>query len=162
MLRSNKMQVRLLFFATLKDIVGERQLQIDLPAGSTIADLLTRLESSYPRFRDYRPVLLTAINEDTTFLLYAGDWFPVSSFGIDRFSSTINVTVPARMIVIGSGTLSPGSAPALKGASTGSGSVERVLPTTVMTSLECGLKIIRIGIICNCNLSGGVENIREY
>ena len=64
---------------------------------------------------------LTAINEDTTFLLYAGDWFPVNSFGIDRFSSTINVTVPAHMIVIGSGTLSPGSAPALKGASTGSG-----------------------------------------
>jgi MoaE-MoaD fusion protein len=63
-LRSNKMQVRLLFFATLKDIVGARQLQIDLPAGSTIADLLTRLESSYPRFKDYRPVLLTAINED--------------------------------------------------------------------------------------------------
>jgi MoaE-MoaD fusion protein len=63
-LRSNKMQVRLLFFATLKDIVGARQLQIDLPAGSTIADLLTRLESNYPRFKDYRPVLLTAINED--------------------------------------------------------------------------------------------------
>jgi molybdopterin converting factor subunit 1 len=63
-LRSNKMQVRLLFFATLKDIVGARQLQIDLPAGSTIADLLTRLESSYPRLKDYRPVLLTAINED--------------------------------------------------------------------------------------------------
>jgi MoaE-MoaD fusion protein len=63
-LRSNKMQVRLLFFATLKDIVGSRQLQLDLPAGSTISDLLTRLELSYPRFKDYRPVLLTAINED--------------------------------------------------------------------------------------------------
>src|SRR5207244_11136497 len=43
------------------------------------------------------------------------------SFGIDRFSSTVNVTVPAHMIVIGSGTVSPGTAPALKGASTGSG-----------------------------------------
>jgi hypothetical protein len=64
---------------------------------------------------------LTAINDDTTYLLYAGDWFPVSSFGIDRFSSTINVTVPAHMMVIGSGTVSPGTAPALKGASTGSG-----------------------------------------
>lgn len=64
---------------------------------------------------------LTEINDDTTYLLYAGDWFPVSSFGIDRFSSTINVTVPAHMVVIGSGTVSPGTAPALKGASTGSG-----------------------------------------
>ena len=62
MLRSNKMQVKLLFFATLKDIVGARHLQFDLPAGATINDLLSRLEASYPRFKDYRPVLLTAIN----------------------------------------------------------------------------------------------------
>jgi MoaE-MoaD fusion protein len=58
------MQVKLLFFATLKDIVGSRQLQIEMPAGATINDLLTRLEADYPRFKDYRPVLLTAINED--------------------------------------------------------------------------------------------------
>jgi hypothetical protein len=64
---------------------------------------------------------LTSINDDTTYLLYAGDWFPVSSFGIDRFTSTINLTVPAHMMVIGSGSVSPGTAPALKGASTGSG-----------------------------------------
>jgi hypothetical protein len=63
---------------------------------------------------------LTAINDETSYLLYAGDWFPVSSFGIDRFTATINVTVPAHMLVIGSGTVSPGVAPALEGASTGS------------------------------------------
>jgi hypothetical protein len=63
---------------------------------------------------------LTAINDETSYLLYAGDWFPVSSFGIDRFTATFNVTVPAHMLVIGSGTVSPGVAPALKGASTGS------------------------------------------
>ena len=64
---------------------------------------------------------LTAINDDTTYLLYAGYWFPVTAYGIDRFSATINVTVPAHMMVIGSGTVGPGTAPALKGASTGSG-----------------------------------------
>ncbi len=63
---------------------------------------------------------LTSINDDTSYLLYAGDWFPVSSFGIDRFTATINMTVPAHMIVIGSGTASPGAPPAIKGASTGS------------------------------------------
>src|SRR5437879_13520608 len=63
-LRSNKMQVRLLFFASLKDIVGSRQLQLDLPHGATIEDVLARLEASYPRIRDYRPVVLTAINEE--------------------------------------------------------------------------------------------------
>ena len=73
MLRSNKMQVKLLFFATLKDIVGSRELQLDVPAGSTIADLLTRLEGKYPRFKDYRPVLLTAINEE-----YVGKEAPIN------------------------------------------------------------------------------------
>ena len=63
-LRSNKMQVRLLFFASLKDIVGSRQLQLDLPHGATVEDVLTRLEASYPRIKDYRPVVLTAINEE--------------------------------------------------------------------------------------------------
>lgn len=58
------MQVRLLFFASLKDIVGARRLQIDVPAGATVADVLTHLESSYPRLKDYRPVVLTAINEE--------------------------------------------------------------------------------------------------
>jgi predicted negative regulator of RcsB-dependent stress response len=64
---------------------------------------------------------LTSINDDTIYLLYAGDWFPVTAYGIDRFSATINVTVPAHMMVIGSGTVAPGTAPVLKGASTGSG-----------------------------------------
>jgi hypothetical protein len=63
---------------------------------------------------------LTSINDDTSYLLYAGDWFPVSAYGIDRFTATINVTVPAHMTVIGSGTVSPGEA-SLKGASAGSG-----------------------------------------
>src|SRR6266851_3332767 len=44
---------------------------------------------------------LTSINDDTCYLLYAGDWFPVSAYGIDRFTATINVTVPAHMLVIG-------------------------------------------------------------
>ena len=58
------MHVRLLFFATLKDIVGAREMQLEVPAGSTVADVLTHLERSYPRIKDYRPVLLTAINEE--------------------------------------------------------------------------------------------------
>jgi hypothetical protein len=64
---------------------------------------------------------LTSVNDDTSYLLYAGDWFPVNDYGIDRFTATINVTVPAHMTVIGSGTVAPGEAPALKGASAGTG-----------------------------------------
>jgi len=62
---------------------------------------------------------LTSINDDTCYLLYAGDWFPVSAYGIDRFTATINVTVPAHMLVIGSGSTSMVAAPALKVATGG-------------------------------------------
>lgn len=67
---------------------------------------------------------LTSINDDTSYLLYAGDWFPVNAYGIDRFTATISVTVPAHMIVIGSGTVSPGEPPTLKGVSTGGGATK--------------------------------------
>jgi aminopeptidase N len=46
---------------------------------------------------------LANIDDDTTYLLYAGRWFPVNGYGINRFTATINVTVPAHMLVIGSG-----------------------------------------------------------
>src|SRR5947207_8755848 len=62
---------------------------------------------------------LTSINDDASYLLYAGDWFPVNAFGINRFTATINVTVPAHMIVVGSGKVSTSDAPALKVASSG-------------------------------------------
>jgi hypothetical protein len=39
-------------------------------------------------------------------------WFPVAGYGVNRFTSTINVTVPAHMVAIGSGkeTLESGAA----------------------------------------------------
>ena len=47
---------------------------------------------------------LASINDDTSYLLYAGRWFPVNAYGINRFTATMNITVPAHMVVIGSGT----------------------------------------------------------
>src|SRR5262249_21584788 len=64
MLISHEMQVRLLFFATLKDIVGSRELRLDIPQGSTIDDLWNQLERMYPRMKDYRSIVLTALNEE--------------------------------------------------------------------------------------------------
>src|SRR6201997_5945419 len=60
---------------------------------------------------------LAYIGDDTTFLLYAGRWFPVSGYGLNRFTSTIRVTLPAHMLVIGSGkATSSDVAPAKKTA----------------------------------------------
>src|SRR6202162_375321 len=46
---------------------------------------------------------LAYIGDDTSYLLYSGRWFPVSGYGLNRFTSTISVTVPAHMVAIGSG-----------------------------------------------------------
>jgi hypothetical protein len=48
-------------------------------------------------------IKFAAIQNDFAFLLYPGRWFPVSGYTSDRFTSTINVTVPDGFKVIGSG-----------------------------------------------------------
>jgi len=68
---------------------------------------------------------LAYIGDDTSYLLYAGRWFPVSGFGLNRFTSTISVTLPAHMIVIGSGTEAVSEAASKK--------TNSVLPTKTYT-----------------------------
>jgi hypothetical protein len=46
---------------------------------------------------------LAYVGDDTSYLLYAGRWFPVSGYGVNRFTATINVTAPYGTTVIGSG-----------------------------------------------------------
>ncbi len=69
---------------------------------------------------------LAYVGDPETYLLYAGGWFPMSGYGINRFTSTISVSVPAGYTAIGSGKqstgeftpieVSGGSASARKGA----------------------------------------------
>jgi len=63
------------------------------------------------------------IGDDTSYLLYAGRWFPVVGYGLNRFTATMNITVPAHMVVIGSGPETESSTPALKKTTT-SGAVK--------------------------------------
>ncbi len=46
---------------------------------------------------------LAYIGDDTSYLLYAGRWFPVSGYGLNRFTANIKITLPAHMLAIGSG-----------------------------------------------------------
>jgi tetratricopeptide (TPR) repeat protein len=46
---------------------------------------------------------LAYVGPDTSYLLYSGLWFPVAGYGVNRFTSTISVSVPTHMVVIGSG-----------------------------------------------------------
>ncbi len=70
---------------------------------------------------------LAYIGDDTSYLLYAGRWFPVNSYGLNRFTSTISVTVPAHMLVIGSGKVTTSDAAASKKPNTSG------LPTKTFT-----------------------------
>ncbi len=44
------------------------------------------------------------VGPDGAFLLYPGEWFPLSGYGTDRFTATITSTLPASMAMIASGS----------------------------------------------------------
>jgi len=70
---------------------------------------------------------LAYIGDDTSYLLYAGRWFPVNGYGLNRFTSTISITLPAHMLVIGSGKETVSDVAAAKKPAT------TVLPTKTFT-----------------------------
>lgn len=87
------MQIKLLFFASIKDIVGARQMDVDVPDGATIKDVFDGLESKYPRIAPYRSIVLTSVNEeykDQATPVSEGDevaFFPPVSGGSTELSS---------------------------------------------------------------------------
>jgi molybdopterin synthase catalytic subunit len=69
-------QVHLLFFASLSDVIGQRRLALEAPDGATVGDVLDLLIGQYPKVGLYRPVLLTAVNQEyvePTHALLEGD-----------------------------------------------------------------------------------------
>jgi aminopeptidase N len=89
-------------------VTQDSTVRVPLPAGLA-KDASTTLTFEYEgtlETADDSPVpglKLAYVGDDTSYLLYAGRWFPVSGYGMNRFTSTISVTVPAHMVVIGSG-----------------------------------------------------------
>jgi len=90
-------------------VTQDSTIRVPLPAGLA-KDASTTLTFEYEgtlETADDSPVpglKLAYIGDDTSYLLYAGRWFPVSGYGLNRFTANISVTVPAHMLVIGSGT----------------------------------------------------------
>jgi|CXWL01.1.fsa_nt_gi molybdopterin converting factor subunit 1 len=58
------MKVTVRLFANLHEIVGEREIQVELAEGGTIADVCERVAELYPRVREFLPVLVCAVDED--------------------------------------------------------------------------------------------------
>src|SRR5579859_7681161 len=113
-------------------VTQDSTIRVPLPAGLA-KDASTTLTFEYEgqlEGADDSPVpglKLAYIGDDTSYLLYAGRWFPVSGFGLNRFTSTISVTIPAHMLAIGSGKATVSEAPASKKPNAS------VLPTKTFT-----------------------------
>jgi molybdopterin converting factor subunit 1 len=56
--------VKVLLFATLRDYVGSRSIELDIPTGTTIHDLTELLVKTYPKLEKVRDVMMTAINRE--------------------------------------------------------------------------------------------------
>src|SRR5215813_5544375 len=54
---------------------------------------------------------LAYVGDPISYLLYAGAWFPMVGYGVNRFSSTIGISAPTGYTVIGSGKQATGSLP---------------------------------------------------
>jgi len=142
----NDLRINKVTDATGKPVVAERMgqdstVRVQLPTALNKGDSST-LTFDYDgtlETGDDSPVQglkLASIGDDTSYLLYAGRWFPVSGFGINRFTATISITVPAHMMVIGSGKESTGAPPSVSGSTSGSKktvTTNSILPTKTYT-----------------------------
>lgn len=86
------MQIRILFFATLKDITGEKRLTLDITKNKvTLVDVRQALIDRFPHAEANLKVALTSINEEYAFAedtVNAGDeiaFFPPVSGGSGEF-----------------------------------------------------------------------------
>ena len=120
----NAMRITKVLDAAGKPLSAERvtqdstvRVQLATPVAKDSSTTLTFEYEGVLDTADDSPVQglkLAYIGDDTSYLLYAGRWFPVNAYGINRFTATISVTVPAHMMVIGSGKESASTAPAGK------------------------------------------------
>ncbi|MBI3089933.1 MAG: MoaD/ThiS family protein [Candidatus Tectomicrobia bacterium] len=83
------MRVTVKFFAALREVVGSRELQLQLDDGSTVASLLERLSREYPRLGALCQAAAPTVNQEYSSLgaeLHEGDevvFIPPVSGGCD-------------------------------------------------------------------------------
>ena len=57
------MNVRLLYFAVLRDITGKSDAVVSLKEGTRASDVWQNLRAEYPQLADYRQPPMIAVNE---------------------------------------------------------------------------------------------------
>src|ERR1700687_5477993 len=86
------MQVRVLFFGMLKEMVGKSADLIDLPDGASVRDLLARYEVQNPRLKESLPALALAVNQQ-----YAGPDTKLSADDEVALLPPVSGGAPARL-----------------------------------------------------------------
>jgi molybdopterin converting factor subunit 1 len=56
--------VKILFFASLKDLVGKSEIEINLEGKASVRDVFQKLQISYPSLEKYENILLIAVNQE--------------------------------------------------------------------------------------------------
>ncbi len=88
------MKIRVRLFASVRDIVGQRELLLELPEGTTAAEVLERFIADHPRLAGLAPSLMLAVNREYvegSRKLAEGDelaFIPPVSGGADLFEVT--------------------------------------------------------------------------
>ncbi|MDE3257417.1 MAG: molybdopterin converting factor subunit 1 [Gemmatimonadota bacterium] len=70
------MEVKVLFFASCRDLVGTPEASVSLPERASVADLLARLAEEHPRLQEMEGSLMVSVNQayvDRTRWLSDGD-----------------------------------------------------------------------------------------
>jgi molybdopterin converting factor subunit 1 len=79
--------LKLRFFASLKDLIGEAEMEMKLAGETSVREVLQTLETRFPGLKQYAPILLVAVNQeysDLDSLISPGDevsFFPPVSGG---------------------------------------------------------------------------------
>jgi hypothetical protein len=70
---------------------------------------------------------LAYVGDPITYLLYSGRWFPVTNYGIDRFTARLKITAPAEYTVISSGEAGASAVPVVElAAGSGNGNAPKL------------------------------------
>ena len=60
-------QVKLLFFATLRDRAGTKSIELDIPSGLTVRGLKEKISNEYPNLKASMSSVLITINREYAF-----------------------------------------------------------------------------------------------
>ena len=58
------MSLRVLFFASLADVVGSRELELDVSKYPDVNSIYSRFEEEFPKMAEYRPAVMCAVNSE--------------------------------------------------------------------------------------------------